>query len=201
MNRRVGFSPPSRTELPLSPLAGEGVRRTEGGIARRAKNIAKRDKTGISSAKPRYRQTQALPETNTRKPTMTTDTKKCPYCAEEIKADAKKCRYCGEYLDETLAQEKREAAQTNNNMATNGEMKVNTVECQKCHNHVIPSVHLVVPDIFPQGRAAISQHICPNCGNVIFQDGGEITLFGKILLVIFAVFILIGLVSIASAGR
>lgn len=28
------------------------------------------------------------------------DTKKCPFCAEEIKADAKKCRYCGEWLEE-----------------------------------------------------------------------------------------------------
>ena len=30
------------------------------------------------------------------------ETKKCPYCSEEILADAKKCKHCGEYLDDTL---------------------------------------------------------------------------------------------------
>lgn len=29
------------------------------------------------------------------------ETKKCPYCSEEILAEAKKCRYCGEFLDES----------------------------------------------------------------------------------------------------
>lgn len=32
----------------------------------------------------------------------TTQTKACPFCAEEILLDAKKCKHCGEILDETL---------------------------------------------------------------------------------------------------
>ena len=30
------------------------------------------------------------------------ETKRCPYCGEEILAVAKKCKHCGEWLDKTV---------------------------------------------------------------------------------------------------
>lgn len=38
-------------------------------------------------------------------------TKKCAFCAEEIRAEAKKCKHCGEYLDEHVARERGQTAQ------------------------------------------------------------------------------------------
>lgn len=35
------------------------------------------------------------------------ETKKCPFCSEEILAEAKKCKYCGEYLDDSLREKNK----------------------------------------------------------------------------------------------
>jgi predicted amidophosphoribosyltransferase len=59
------------------------------------------------------------------------ETKRCPYCGEEIKASAKKCRFCGEWLDKAPAEKKMIACPICGEQIEEG-----TDVCPHCHEHV-----------------------------------------------------------------
>jgi uncharacterized membrane protein YhaH (DUF805 family) len=62
---------------------------------------------------------------------MMEETKRCPYCGEEIKASAKKCRFCGEWLDEEPEEKEMVAC------PICGEpIEVGTEVCPHCHEKV-----------------------------------------------------------------
>ena len=43
---------------------------------------------------------------------MPDETKRCPYCGEEILAIAKKCKHCGEFLTKEAKKEHRKGSQS-----------------------------------------------------------------------------------------
>ena len=61
------------------------------------------------------------------------ETKRCPYCGEEILAVAKKCKHCGEWLN------KEEPKQEEKNMVAcpvcGEEIEEGTEVCPYCHEH------------------------------------------------------------------
>lgn len=56
---------------------------------------------------------------------MEKETKRCPYCGEEIMTSSKKCRYCGEYLEPT------EIDKVETTERENSEMKPEVKICEK----------------------------------------------------------------------
>lgn len=61
------------------------------------------------------------------------ETKRCPYCGEEILAVAKKCKHCGEWLDKTVTVKEEKKIPC----PTCGELVVETTSvCPYCHEKI-----------------------------------------------------------------
>lgn len=86
--------------------------------------------------------------------------KKCPFCAEDIKADAVKCRHCGSFLPQ-------------------GEIGRGKIVCRRCGYHGRPRIDaegsmaaeillwlcFVVPGlIYSVWRLSNRYKACPRCG-------------------------------------
>ena len=61
------------------------------------------------------------------------ETKRCPYCGEEILAVAKKCKFCGEWLNETSVPEQIDCP------ICAERIDANATVCPFCHEPVNPS--------------------------------------------------------------
>ncbi len=74
------------------------------------------------------------------------ETKRCPYCGEEILAVAKKCKHCGEWLEEKKEEPKKQVP-----CEVCGEMiDEDTLECPYCHEEVVSSNDLDLCDTYDE---------------------------------------------------
>lgn len=72
------------------------------------------------------------------------DTKKCPYCGQEIKAIAKKCRFCGQWLDKDTNEVATKGEEVNPQVVTPVE-QVTPIEEVKEDNKATDSVVTSIP--------------------------------------------------------
>jgi hypothetical protein len=61
------------------------------------------------------------------------ETKKCPDCAEEIKAEAKVCRFCGKRFDEAEVIETTGSTTLSQPLLSGKEHKVRSLRCPHCY--------------------------------------------------------------------
>ncbi len=74
------------------------------------------------------------------------ETKRCPYCGEEILAVAKKCKHCGEWLEEKKEEPKKQVP-----CEVCGEMiDEDALECPYCHEEVVSSNDLDLCDTYDE---------------------------------------------------
>lgn len=93
------------------------------------------------------------------------ETKKCPFCAEEIRIEAKKCRYCGEFLDEDLKIErivnnKNENSQeeADENVIVGIEEASNSVDPKQLDPYVQPATASILNSINDNVILPIQKH-------------------------------------------
>ncbi|MBE6247951.1 MAG: hypothetical protein E7106_01685 [Prevotella sp.] len=111
---------------------------------------------------------------------MMEETKRCPYCGEEILAVAKKCKHCGEWLETKESEKEKKACPV-----CGEQIDVDVVVCPYCkelthfkdshqesilssQNHNNPSVSDDRHNIFCKNCKAslsIDADACPNCGD------------------------------------